>query len=171
MVLRRVWTGVKHTSIFGQIVALADSWSPRYIVCDSTGVGAGIASFLIKALGEGRVIPFIFSSKSKSDLGWKFLSVIETGRFQDYASENDPLSTSFQLQLKNCAMENLSGPGKIMRWSVPDGTRDPVSGDLVHDDLIISAALCAVLDEQTWGLAKSEIILGLDPLSDLSETW
>ena len=171
VVMRRLWTGVKHTSIFGQILALAESWSPRYIVCDSTGVGAGIASFMVKVFGEGRVIPFIFTAKSKSELGWNIISVIETGRFQDYVSSNDPTLTIFQRQLEYCQSEILPGPGRMMRWSVPDGTRDPATGELVHDDLIISAALCSVLDEQTWGLAISEILPASDPISTLDDTY
>ena len=51
-----------------------------------------------------------------------------------------------------------------MRWGVPDGTRDPTSGAEIHDDLVISAALCAVLDTQSWGLAKSAIVPAPDPL-------
>ena len=126
---------------------------------------------MVKTFGEGRVLPFIFTSKSKSDLGWNFLSVIETGRFQDYAKENDLLRIVFQLQLENCTIEILPGPGRLMRWSVPDGTRDPANGDLVHDDLVISAALCALLDEQSWGLAISEVIGGFDPLVDLKDAF
>ena len=80
VVQRRLWVGVKHTALFGQVLALVDSWEPRYIVCDSTGVGAGLASFLTKALGKARLIPFVFSAQSKSKLGWDFLGVIETGR-------------------------------------------------------------------------------------------
>ena len=33
-------------------------------------------------------------------------------------------------------------PGKRMRWGVPDGTRDEATGELVHDDLLVSAAMC-----------------------------
>jgi hypothetical protein len=35
-----------------------------------------------------------------------------------------------------------------MKWGVPDGTRDDSTGDLLHDDLVISAALCALLGDQ-----------------------
>jgi hypothetical protein len=58
-----------------------------------------------------------------------------------------------------------------MRWGVPDGTRDPQTGELVHDDLVLSAALCSVLDQQVWGLAESLVIHSLDPLADLRETF
>ena len=28
-----------------------------------------------------------------------------------------------------------------VRWGVPEGTRDPMSGRIIHDDLVLSAAL------------------------------
>jgi hypothetical protein len=119
--------------------------------------------------------PFAFTSKSKSDLGWRFLSIIETGRFKDYApshgerSEAISLLTEFQLALEFCQMEILPGPQKTMRWGVPDGARDPATGDVLHDDLLISAALCAILDGEKWGMTASEIIPPLDPLEGLGK--
>ena len=83
VVNRHEWVGAKHTSLYGQIKALAEHWQARYLVVDATGIGAGLASFLDKAL-PGRVIPFIFTQKSKSDLGWAFLAIIETGRYKEY---------------------------------------------------------------------------------------
>ena len=41
----------------------------------------GLASFLSKTFA-GRVIPFTFTAASKSQLGWDFLSAVETGRFK-----------------------------------------------------------------------------------------
>lgn len=58
-----------------------------------------------------------------------------------------------------------------MRWGVPDGLRDPATGGQIHDDLLISASLCALLDQQTWGLSHSAIIPGFDPLSTLDDTF
>jgi hypothetical protein len=66
----------KHTSLYGQIKALAEHWEAQCLVW-SRRIGAGLA-FLDKALPR-RVVPFIFSQKSKSDLGWGFLAVVETG--------------------------------------------------------------------------------------------
>jgi hypothetical protein len=55
-----------------------------------------------------------------------------------------------------------------MRWGVPDGTLDPASGEAVHDDLLISAALCAVLDSQPWGAVGPALVVpGRDPLQEL----
>jgi hypothetical protein len=119
-------------------------------------------------------LALIFTQKSKSDLGWNFLSVIETGRYKEYYSQNsanfeNKLQQDFFRQLEFCQMEILVGPQKIMRWSVPDGARDPATGALLHDDLLISAALCTLLDHQSWGLALSAVIQGEDPLANLTE--
>lgn len=170
VVKRITWTGEKHTRIYNMVKNLADEWNPRYIVIDSTGVGAGLASFLERAY-PGKVIPFQFTQQSKSKLGWGFLAVVETGRFKDYA----PADKTFWQQLRYTQHEVLEGPGKILRWSVPDGTKDDSSflgagltGAFVHDDLVISAALCAVLDEQEWAIGgKPLVINALDPLIQL----
>lgn len=161
VVNRHAWTGIKHTRIFNQIKELVDKWHPDHIVIDATGVGAGLASFLDRAY-PGKVIPFHFTQQSKSRLGWGFLAVIETGRYQDYI----PLEQTFWLQVRHTQHEVLEGPGKTIRWSVPEGTRDEITGEFVHDDLVISAALCAVLDDQEWSLAGSPVLIkGVDPLA------
>jgi hypothetical protein len=41
---------------------------------------------------------------------------------------------------------------RSLRWGVPDGTRDQATGELVHDDRLVAAALVAVLDEQAWNV-------------------
>jgi hypothetical protein len=90
--------------------------------------------------------------------------VIETGRFRDYS----PTDEEFTRQLEYCQYVIMDGPGKIMRWSVPDGTRDVGTGDLVHDDYVLSAALIALLDEETWGTGESLVIHQKDIIDELS---
>lgn len=162
VVMRFAWIGTKHSTIYSVITGLADVWQPVKVIIDATGVGAGVANFLVDRLGS-KVLPFEFSSVSKSDLGWSFLSVIETGRFKDYS----PQDITFLQQLEYCQYEIMDGPGKIMRWSVPDGTRDVATGDLVHDDYVLSAALIALLDEETWGTGDSTVISAKDILEEL----
>ena len=163
---RHLWTGEHHTTQYAQIRDIIETWQPRYIVIDSTGVGEAHAAFLEKAY-PGQVIPFKFTGKSKSDLGWSFLSVIETGRYKEHAAADDPLQAAFWQQCQNAQIEILPGPNRQMRWAVPDGTRDPTTGELVHDDLLISAALVSLLDHQEFGYAASEIVAAYDPLSEM----
>ena len=67
-------------------------------------------------------------------------------------------------------MEVLPGPQKVMRWGVPDGTRDELSGELVHDDLVLSAALCAALDDQEWAVTAAPLVVrAADPLEDMDK--
>jgi hypothetical protein len=56
-----------------------------------------------------------------------------------------------------------------MRWGVPDGTRDDL-GELVHDDRLISAALCAVLDEQEIGISSPPLMVErADPIDEMDK--
>jgi hypothetical protein len=55
-----------------------------------------------------------------------------------------------------------------MKWGVPDGTRDHATGELIHDDLLLSAALCAALDEQEWTVSGTPVMVQRrDPISEM----
>jgi len=186
VVFRKTWIGLKQTSLYSQIKATAELWRCRWLVIDATGVGAGLASFLDRAL-PGKVLPFVFNSKTKSELGWDFLSVIDTGRWKEYAipaptgtlrsgdsgrslADLNCHQQEFFNQLAFCQYEIIPGPEKKMRWAVPEGQRDPATGELVHDDLILSAALVAVLDSQQWGSAGPALMVqAADPLKSMDK--
>ena len=174
VVSRVGWIGVKHTVIHGQLRDLALHWNARYVIVDATGVGAGLASFLDSAL-PGRVIPFVFSQKSKSDLGWHFLALIETGRFKDhlrYSPGSQPppnWQAEFWRQLAFVAY--TTSENQTLHWSVPDGTRDPETGELVHDDWVLGAALCAVIDDQPLGTGHSAVVAAIDPLAEMERSF
>lgn len=168
-VMRRQWIGVRHTDLYAELVSLAETWQARWLVVDATGVGAGLAAFLRRAL-SGRVVPFTFNAASKSKLGWDFLSVVDSGRWKEPGDCTNDLDALFLRQLQHCQYEILPGPDKRMCWGVPDGTRDPATGDLIHDDLLLSAALCAVLDAQPWGSVSPALVVpARDPLKDLDK--
>ncbi|MGI8963065.1 MAG: hypothetical protein ACR2GI_01010 [Thermomicrobiales bacterium] len=169
---RRIWTGVRHTALHDQLVDLARNvWKASWVIVDATGVGAGLSSFLRANLGARRgsqpgiqVVPFVFTAASKSRLGWDFLGLIDSGRFKEYADHRlvgvdracpepvervstrdsesihdcDPITAEYYTQLRATTYEVLNGPGNLLRWSVP--------ARVGHDDLVISAALCAELD-------------------------
>ena len=169
-VARYNWTGTKHTRLYSQLKGLAEGWRIKYLVVDSTGVGQGLASFLEKALPNVITIPYLFTPKSKSDLGWKFLAVIETNRFKEFTSEQ--YQSYFWQQVEYCQSEVLDGPNKIMRWGVPDGTRDEKTGELIHDDEVLSSALISILDDEELSVTGPVLILpGRDPLKDMEKEW
>ena len=159
---RLAWLGVKHSTLYGTIIGLTELWSPLRVIIDATGVGAGLANFLLDRLGS-RLVPFEFTLASKSNLGWDFITIIETGRYKEY----QPLDVELSRQLEYCQYTILDGPGKTMRWGVPDGTRDVTSGELVHDDYILSAALISLLDHEIWGSGKSQVLEQQDILEKL----
>ena len=177
-VKREQWIGNKHSELYAVLRGIIDHWGPKYVVVDATGVGAGLCSFLQKAYPD-EIIPFVFTSSSKSKLGWDFLGICDTGRWKEAKTAPRPysqqgrgqeLQAEFFRQCTYCEYVVLDGPGKLMRWGVPDGTRDTATGEPLHDDLLISAALCSVLDEQEWSLpGETFIIQRQDPLAELDE--
>jgi hypothetical protein len=42
---------------------------------------------------------------------------------------------------------------------------------MLHDDLMVSAALSAVLHGEKWGATASEVITGIDPLAGLGDRF
>jgi len=166
---REQWTGINHLTLFGQLKALAENWRPLYIVIDATGVGEGLWALLDKAFPT-RVIPVKFTQQVKSELGWKFLSIIDTGRFRAFTKclpDEDQISLSdlARLQYTACRSEVLPGPTKTLRWGVPDGARGP-DGQLIHDDLLLADSLVGILDTLEWVNPTDLVIIpGFDPLS------
>ena len=184
VVNRQLWQGERHSTLYARLLHLADLWQPEKIVVDASGVGAGVGSFLRDKLGE-RVITLQFTRQLKSRLGWGFLAVVDTGRFQDFsarsapdqwsanpllgqmAAEQDRLQALFYRQLAGLQAEVSTGPERLLKWSVPEGARDP-EGGLLHDDLVLSAAMVAILDEQSWHLSSQAVLIEAhDPILEM----
>jgi hypothetical protein len=143
------------------LTSLAATWKPFRVVIDSTGVGEGLWSLLDNALGPEVVIPLKFTPQTKSNLGYGFIGIVESGRYREYS----PFDQAFRLQLDKCRSEIVPGPSKLMRWGVPDGTRDQATGELVHDDDLITGALCTILDSLDWSVpTQPQIVYAPDPL-------
>jgi hypothetical protein len=161
VVARHSWIGENHLAVFGKLKSLAETWQPQHIVIDATGVGEGLWALLDRAF-PSRVIPVKFSQPEKSELGWRFISIIETGRFRDHCHTDE-----VRLQYSKCISEILPGPTKAIRWGVPDGTRGP-DGELIHDDFILADALTAKLDTLEWHLSTPPLIVyARDPLQNM----
>ncbi len=167
-VLRKTWQGTGQPELFVQVKALMDVWKPRRTIVDATGIGAGLAAYLQKAY-PGRVKPFVFTAASKSSLGWDFLAVCDTGRFKDHIPcPTDADQALFWQQADACQMETAEGPGHHIRWGVPDGVRGADRHPL-HDDLLVSAAMCALLDGERFNrpAVGGTFITARDPLEGL----
>jgi hypothetical protein len=169
---RRLWLGIKHTVLHDQIRALAGHWRAAWIIVDATGIGAGLASYLAKALPD-RVIPVVFSNATKSRLGWNFVAAIETGRYRDYLDDHEPDTRQFWHEVKSCQYEVLPGPGERIRWGVWDSPAYDGAIAHGHDDLLVSASLCTILDDQAWaGTGSAAVPQRPDPLEEIdSGEW
>jgi hypothetical protein len=158
---RYAWTGENHLAVFGKIKNLAEERRPQQIVIDATGVGEGLWALLDRAF-PARVIPAKFSAQEKSEIGWRFLAIIESGRFID----PNP-SDAVRLQYSSCISEIMTGPGKHLRWGVPEGSRGP-DGSLIHDDYVLADSLTARLDGLEWHVkTEARIVHAKDPLIEM----
>jgi hypothetical protein len=125
------WTGTPHSQLYTQMTdILKNVWNCRRIVVDATGIGQPVASFLRKELGR-RVIPFVITSKSKSNMGFELLSFVNSGRLKLYKQDGsrEYKETLFELERARAQYR----PNQTMNFYV-----DPQEG---HDDFLMSLAL------------------------------
>jgi hypothetical protein len=125
------WTGTPHSQLYTQMVhILRNVWHCHRIVVDATGIGQPVASFLRKELGS-RVIPFVITSRSKSDMGFELLSLINSGRLKLYKQDGsrEYKETLFELERARAQYR----PNQTMNFYV-----DSQEG---HDDFLVSLAL------------------------------
>jgi hypothetical protein len=124
------WTGVKHPALYQQLVNLITKWGCRRVVVDATGVGAGVASFLQQALG-GLIVPFKFTAKSKSDLGYELLAAVNSDRLKLHVPDGSADYAELVRQLELCRPSYQAN--KLLNFYV-----DPDDG---HDDYVVALAL------------------------------
>jgi hypothetical protein len=125
------WTGTPHSQLYAEMIhILKDVWKCQRIVVDATGIGQPVASFLRSELGS-KVIPFVITSKKKSEMGFELLSCINSGRVKLYKQDSSPeyQETLFELERARAQYR----PNQTMNFYV-----DPQEG---HDDFLVSLAL------------------------------
>ena len=90
------------------------------------------------------------------------MAIVETGRYKDYADDQKADTRQFWYEVEACQFE--SPHAGLLKW----GVWEPPSYDgqiaKGHDDLLVSAAMTAILDQQQTGPAESHLIPALDPL-------
>jgi hypothetical protein len=151
-VKRLEFQGENHVAIFGKIMALVDAWHMQYIILDATGVGEGLWGMCQKKY-PSKTIAIKFTQGVKSEMGYAFIGMIETGRFRD-CDTNETVA----MQYTNCESEILIGPAKTMRWGVKDGTRG-ADGQLIHDDHVTMDAMTTELDKLEWYVPSETTII------------
>jgi len=124
------WTGTPHSQLYPQIVDILRTWNPQRTLVDATGIGQPVASFLRTQLGS-RVVPFTFTQKSKSDMGFELLSFINSGRLKLYKQDGSREYSETMFQLEKAKAQYR--PNQTMNFYV-----DPQEG---HDDFLMSLAL------------------------------
>ncbi len=128
------WTGIAHSELYPQMVEiLKNTWNCHRIAVDATGIGQPVASFLRKELGS-KVIPFTFTQRSKSALGFELLSYTNSNRLKLYRQDGsrEYRETMFQLEKAKAQYR----PNQTVNFYVP-----PWEG---HDDFLMSLALLIV---------------------------
>ncbi len=133
------WTGIAHSQLYPQMVEiLRNIWSCHRIAVDATGIGQPVASFLRKELGS-KVIPFTFTQKSKSALGFELLSYTNSNRLKLYQQDGsrEYRETMFQLEKAKAQYR----PNQTVNFYVP-----PSEG---HDDFLMSLALLIVAAKES----------------------
>jgi hypothetical protein len=137
-------------------------------VVDATGVGAGLAAFLSRDLA-GKVLPVVYTAAEKSRIGWDFMGAIETGRYKDYVPDQKSDTRQFWYEVDRCGYEVVPGPAHRLRWGVwePPGYDGLVAAG--HDDLLSSASLCVLLDDEFPGVGQAAVVRTGDPLDEVDE--
>jgi hypothetical protein len=126
------WTGTPHSQLYPSMVEAINKWKCQKVLVDSTGIGQPVASFLRHELGS-RIIPFTFTQKSKSDMGFELLSLVNSGRLRLYQQDGSTDYQELMSQLEKARSQYR--PNQTMNFYV-----DPQEG---HDDFLMSLALVA----------------------------
>jgi hypothetical protein len=128
------WTGIAHSRLYPQMVQiLKNIWNCHRIAVDATGIGQPVAGFLRNELGS-KVIPFTFTQKSKSELGFELLSYINSNRVKLYQQDDSREYQETLFQLERAKAEYR--PNQTVNFYVPSWQG--------HDDFLMSLALLVI---------------------------
>jgi phage FluMu gp28-like protein len=124
------WTGLPGGALIPRVLEVVRAWKLRRLAVDATGLGQPLAGMLRRSLGS-RIVSFVFTRKTKSELGYQLLASVGTGRLELYARDASPESVECWRQLETAEAEYRAD--RTMNFFV-----NPATG---HDDYLISLAL------------------------------
>jgi hypothetical protein len=123
--------GIPHNQLYAKLISIIkDVWGCKKAVIDATGVGQPVAAFLRQPLGT-RIVPFVFTTPSKSELGFSLLAAINCGRLKIYAADNSDEYREFWKELTDA--KSVYRASRTMNFFVEPGRG--------HDDFLMSLAL------------------------------
>ncbi|MCW5880324.1 MAG: hypothetical protein KIS91_05245 [Anaerolineae bacterium] len=161
---RRLWLGVGHASLYGQLVDLAHHWRAAHVVVDATGIGAGLAQFLARALGP-RVVPVTLNAATKSSLGWRLQALVDTGRLKDYADDARPTRASSGTRSPPASSRR---PATTACAGACGRRRATTASPRAATTTCCRLPPCAPLDDRrAWGHAVSAVAEAGDTLADV----
>lgn len=154
------WTGRDHRTQFaGLLDLLRDVWGVGRVCVDGTGVGAGVASFLLAALGESVCEVVQFSAARKSELGYGLLAAVNSGRLKVYqagSGTNERIGGADGPEADDGALAEWWREAERCRYEIRGNQTLSffVPEDEGHDDFVVSAALCLAA-ASGYGLAPA----------------
>jgi hypothetical protein len=122
--------GLPFAILLPKITDIAKGWGLRRLAADATGLGAPLCASLKQSLGH-RMVPVVFTTASKSDLGYELLAAAGTGRLQLYSRDASEECQECWQELESAAADYK--PNRNLNFYV-----DPARG---HDDYLMSLAL------------------------------
>ena len=189
---RRLYRNVSADMLEKQVCQDIDLWKPRKIIIDHSGLGAMLSDMLLGKY-KNKVHPVDITAANKTKMAWDYLAMVDTGRWIEYKGdemnvlkssfvpgkeryeilkEPELLQQMFQRELRACRIEPTGNPNNV-RWGVKEGTRDHATGRVLHDDLVMSAAL-AVFESGTLPIGRTmsteEWIRHYNEIQDIVET-
>ncbi|APV44126.1 hypothetical protein Dform_00772 [Dehalogenimonas formicexedens] len=94
------WTGLPYTVLLHKIADVAKGWDLKRFVAGATGLGGPLCSSLKQSMGH-RIISFVFTTSSKSNLGYELLAAVGTGRLHLYSRDASPESDECWQELES----------------------------------------------------------------------
>ncbi len=124
------WQDVPHSQLYPKMVEVIKKWDLKRVVVDATGIGEPVASFLKAQFGH-RILSFVFTARSKSELGFDLLAAVNSTRLKFYKPDNSEQYRRLMLALEHAVVQYR--PNQTMNFFVPPGEG--------HDDYLSSLAL------------------------------
>ncbi|WP_158513442.1 hypothetical protein [Dehalogenimonas formicexedens] len=122
------WTGLPFTVLLPRIIEISRAWGLRRLAADVTGLGAPLCASLKQSMGH-RIVSFVFTTSSKSALGYELLAAAGTGRLSLYARDASAECDEAWRELESAQADYK--PNRTLNFYVAPGARPRRLPDVV----------------------------------------